>query len=209
MTPEERDAEDKQLREEAENKRKAAATEQEAAAAKAQQEREQREAAHKAAVDAQMDKFGLNERRRAEAERLEAMRVAAEKARPKPKAPPRQCTRRAFSQLLTNTASSQSVASQSLTTAIARKSGANIGGSESVISMTGGTPVCTQKTAFEPKLPPVGKCLACITEWQAAEFYGWVRGKGYPPPKVEWICQATVQITAERCGTGTSKVSNQ
>ena len=82
------------------------------------------------------------------------------------------------------------------------------GGSESIVSSTVSGASCTQRTQFEMKPPPVGNCLACITEKQAMAF-GYVPGKGYPPPKTEWVCKATITYVAERCGSGTSKVSAQ
>lgn len=183
----------------AEAKRLAAEAARKAEAARVEGERQSK-------VDAIASQIGPG--KRAAAERLARMNEELAALRPKPKVQPRQCTTRSFSQVLTNTASSQSTASQSLATAIARKSGANIGGSESVVSMTGGAPSCTQETVLTMKPPPVGKCLACISEALAAQF-GWVPGKGYPPPKVEWVCKATVQVTAEKCGTGSAKVSAQ
>ncbi|MFA9201816.1 MAG: hypothetical protein ACEQR8_11685, partial [Cypionkella sp.] len=72
-----------------------------------------------------------------------------------------------------------------------------------------GAPTCTQQNQLYIKPPPVGTCLSCISEAMATNMYGWVKGKGYPPPKTEWVCKAVVTFTAEKCGSGTSKVSNQ
>lgn len=126
---------------------------------------------------------------------------------PAPKA--RQCTSRSFSQTMSNTHASQSTAQSLLQSAIAMKTGANITGSESVVSMTSGSTNCSQRSLADPmKRPPVGNCLACITENQAIQL-GYVPGQGWPAPKTEWVCKAVVQVVAEKCGLGSSAVSSQ
>ena len=102
-------------------------------------ERERKAADRKRKVDAQVIKMG-GEHRRPEAERYVQMQEAAEAARPKP--PPRQCTTRAFSHPLSDTLPTQAAAERSLQTLIARQSGCNITGSESVKSMTAGSISC-------------------------------------------------------------------
>ena len=66
-----------------------------------------------------------------------------------------------------------------------------------------------QRNGMYIKPPPVGTCLSCIDEKMAINLYGYVPGQGYPPPKTEWVCKAIMTYVAERCGSGTSKVSAQ
>jgi hypothetical protein len=40
-------------------------------------------------------------------------------------------------------------------------------------------------------------------------MFGWVPGSGWPAPKTEYVCKVSVIVVAERCGSGTSKVSSQ
>ena len=179
-------------------------------------ERQAREAEFRREVDAQLASMGGNPSRRAEAERFVKMRQDAAAARAKLPTPPRQCTSRTWTQPFTSSGKTRDAAFASMTTAVARKSGCNIGGSESVLSMSQATAAnCTERTlpslasvTLNGKYPPIGTCLACISETQAASL-GWVKGKGWPAPEKEWVCTATVQCAAERCGTGSSAVSAQ
>jgi hypothetical protein len=158
-------------------------------------------------VDAQLARMGGNPARRAEAERFVRMQEDAQKARAK--LPKRQCTSRTWSQPMNTSGQTRDAAFAQLTGAVSRKSGCNIGGSESVLSMSLATAAnCSERALPSLKPPPVGTCLACITEKQAIAM-GYVPGKGWPPPKKEWVCKATVACAAEKCGSGTSAVSAQ
>lgn len=83
LTPEQRAAEDARLRSESDAKRAQAEAGRRAAEERVERQQREQEAQHKARIDAQMKQFGMGESRRAEAERLNAMREAAEAARPK------------------------------------------------------------------------------------------------------------------------------
>ncbi len=165
------------------------------------------EAERQAKVDAIAQQIGPG--KRAEAERLAKMNDELAAARPKPSAP-RQCTSRSFSSTITATRASQQEARNSLASMVSRKGNCNITGSETALSIAaGGGANCSERTVLYIKPPPVGKCLACIEERYAIQLYGYVPGKGYPPPLKEWTCRQAVQCVAEKCGTGTSKVSQQ
>jgi len=212
-TPEERAAEAKAKAErdarQAELKRMADAKAAEVARVKAAAEAKRR--ADIAAMEAQ-----LGPGKRASAERLLAMNEEVAKYRPKvplavaPKpsatplpspSPARQCTRRQGTQQITDRAATREAAEAE----IARARGTP-GGSESIVESSVSAPTCSQQKVLYLKPPPVGKCLACISEALATDLYGWVKGQGYPPPATEWVCKATVTFTAERCGNGPSKV---
>ena len=213
-TPEERAAEAK-----AKAEREARAAEQKRIAdAKAAEEARQRAAAEEARrqrVAAIAREIGPG--KTAAAERLLQLNEEAAKFRPQPRptasatpaatptpaSKPRQCTQRQGTQPASNVADTREKAEAGVLRARAVP-----GGSESIVSSTVSGASCTQRTQFEMKPPPVGNCLACITEKQAMAF-GYVPGKGYPPPKTEWVCKATITYVAERCGSGTSKVSAQ
>lgn len=174
-------------------------------AAKREQARKQAEFNRK--VDAQLAKMGGNPARRGEAERFVRMQDDAQKARDK--IPKRNCTSRTWSQPMTSQGRTRDAAFASLTGAVAMKSGCNITGSESVLSMSLATAAnCSERALPSLKPPPIGTCLACITEKQAVAL-GYVPGKGWPPPQKEWVCKATASCAAEKCGTGTSAVSGQ
>lgn len=145
----------------------------------------------------------LGPAKRAEAERLQRMNDELAALRPKPQ-PKRQCTTRSATQSVSNSADTEAAARSG----IARAQG-SIGGSETRTSNSVGPASCSQRNMLELKPPPVGKCLACIDEKLAINLYGYVPGKGYPPPRTEWVCTATVTYTAEKCGSGASKVSAQ
>ncbi len=207
----ERKAKEAEIARQEEIKRREAA----ARAAEAERKRLAEEAARKAElarVEAERQKKidaiaqQLGPGKRDAAERLQKMNDELAALRPKPKSPARQCTARSFSQ--TVSASGQSQAS-----ALANLRGpgglCKITGSESRKSETLGAPNCTQRAAVYMKPPPVGKCLSCITEKMAISMYGYVPGKGYPPPPTEWVCTATVQCVAETCSRGPSRVTNQ
>ena len=173
----------------------------------AERERARQQAEHDRKVDAQLASMGGNPARRAEAERFVRMKEEAEKARAK--IPKRQCTSRTWSQPFSTSGSTRDAAFASLTGAVDRKSGCSIGGSETLLSMSQATAAnCSERALPSIKPPPVGTCLACITEKQAIAL-GYVPGKGWPPAKKEWVCKATVSCAAEKCGTGSSTVSGQ
>lgn len=163
------------------------------------------EAERQRKVDAIAEQLGPA--KRAEAERLQRMNDQLAALRPKPRATPapRQCTSRSGTQSVSNAADTEAAARSG----IARAQG-NIGGSETRTSNSVGPASCSQRNV--PDLlghPPVGNCFACISEKQAVALFGYIPGKGYPPPRTEWVCTATVTYTAERCGSGSSKVSAQ
>jgi len=160
-------------------------------------EREAREAEIKRQVDAEVARLGAH--RRAEAERSVRMRQEAAAAR----TPPRQCTTRSGTQQASITHATREGAQA----AIARVR-ATPGGSETITSSNVGPASCTQRTVAHITPPPVGNCFACISEQQAVSL-GYVRGKGWPAPEVEWVCTATIQFTAQRCGSGSSTVTAQ
>ncbi len=74
--------------------------------------------------------------------------------RPKPA---RQCTTRSFTQPMSSSGANQSNAYDSLMAAIARRSGADIGGSESIVSMTAsGSPSCAKEKGDGDRLATAG-----------------------------------------------------
>lgn len=173
----------------------------------AERERARLKAEFDRKVDRQLASMGGNPARRAEAERFVRMQEEAEKARGK--LPKRQCTSRTWSQPFSTSGRTRDAAFASLTGAVDRKSGCSIGGSESLLSMSMATAAnCSERTLPSIKPPPIGTCLACITEKQAVAL-GYVPGKGWPPASREWVCKATVSCAAEKCGTGSSTVSGQ
>ena len=210
-TPEERAREAKAAEE-----RKAKLAAEERARAAAEKERlaaQQRAAeARQARVDSIAREIGPA--KRAEAERLQKLneelaalrpkQVARPSAKPTPTATPtkpaRQCTSRTATETVSNVSSTREGAQAGLS-----RANGNIGGSESQVSKSLGAATCKQRNQLALKPPPVGTCLACISEKQAAAL-GWVKGKGWPAPKTEWVCTAPLTYTAEKCGTGTSKV---
>jgi hypothetical protein len=222
MTPEERAAEDARAAKQraAEDARKQ--QERDAARAREIAEKNAKEAAYKTKIDTTLSQLGWAPSRRAEAERFVAMREAAERARPKttpvnaspspskadnvpanPK-PPKSCTSRAFGLPISGSGRSQSAAMSGLLSPACVR-----GGNESLKSVTVGAPTCTQRAVPSLNAPPVGKCLACIPESLAVAQFGYIPGKGYPPPAQEWVCKATAQCTVELCESGPSKVSSQ
>ena len=211
-TPEERAAEAK-----AKAEREARAAElKRIADAKAAEEARQRaaaEAARRQQVNAIAQQIGPG--KSAAAERLHELNQQAAQFRPKPQptpsasptqaSAPRQCTQRQGTQPASFTANTREAAEAG----VARARGVP-GGSESIVSSSVSGSSCAQRNQLQLKPPPVGNCLACIDEKMAINLYGYVPGQGYPPPKVEWVCKATVTYTAERCGSGgPSKVSAQ
>ncbi|WP_133364682.1 hypothetical protein [Qipengyuania sediminis] len=212
-TPEERAAD---ARAAADRKAKLAAEEEARAAAEAARKAAEQRAI--AARNARVDTIArqIGPAKRAEAERLAKLNDELAALRPKPVArstaapsprpsptsssPPRQCTRRTATQTVTSVSSTREGAQAGLS-----RANGNIGGSESQISKSLGAASCQQRNQLALTPPPVGTCLACISEKQAAAL-GWVKGKGWPPPKTEWVCSAPLTYTAERCGTGASKV---
>lgn len=208
-TPEERAADAKAA---AERKAKLAAEE----AAKAAAEKERRAAEQRAiaARNARVDVIArqIGPAKRAEAERLQKLNEELAALRPKPvvraaatPAPtptkaPRQCTQRTATQTVSNVSTTREGAQAGLS-----RANGNIGGSESQVSKSLGAATCKQRNQLALTPPPVGTCLACISEKQAVAL-GWVKGKGWPAPKTEWVCTAPLTYTAEKCGTGTSKV---
>ncbi len=136
------------------------------------------------------------ERKKAEADAAQRAYQAALLAHSKKSKAPRQCTTRSLSTPVSFTAATEGAARAGL------RGGCNIGGSETVKSMTLGAPSCSQRNVLHIKPPPVGKCLSCIDEKMAINLYGYVPGKGYPSPKTEWICKATAQCVAEKCSSG-------
>jgi hypothetical protein len=214
-TLEERAAEAK-----AKAEREARAAEQKRIAdAKAAEEARQRaaaEAARRQRVNAIAQEIGPG--KTAAAERLVQLNEEAAKFRPQPRptasatpaatptpaSTPRQCTQRQGTQPASYTADTREKAEAG----VLRSRGVP-GGSESIVSSSVSGASCTQRNQFYMKPPPVGTCLACVDEKLAINLYGYVPGKGYPPPKTEWVCKATVTFVAERCGSGTSKVSAQ
>jgi hypothetical protein len=203
MTPEERAAEDARLAEErkaAEAERQRAAAE---AAARAKAERERVAAEHKAKIDAQMQALNLPESRRKEAERLNAMREAAEKARPKP--PAKMCKSRLLNAFAETNGKSQAEAMSAMMAAVAHDCQARTGSGAN----SAAAPKCKLNKGYREAYPPVGKCLACITEAQATSL-GWVKGKGWPPPEPDyWTCSATAQCSKPLNDCGGAKVSAQ
>jgi hypothetical protein len=206
----ERKAKEAEAARQAEIKRK----ETEARAAEAERKRLAAEAARKAElarieaerqkkVDAIAEQLGPGKRQAAE--KLQKMNDELAALRPKPKVtpPPRQCKSRSFSTPVSNTASTEAAARKGLSAYC------NIGGSETVTSKSMGAMTCSQRQGLYLKPPPVGKCLSCISEQMAINMFGYVPGKGYPPPPVEWVCKATTQCVAETCGTGPSRVRQE
>lgn len=173
----------------------------------AKREQARRKAEFDRKVDAQLAKLGGNPARRAEAERFVRMQEDAQKARDK--LPKRNCTSRTWSQPIASSGKTRQAAFDQLTGTVRMQSGCNIGGSETVLSMSLATAAnCSERTLPSMKPPPIGTCLACITQQQAISL-GYVPGKGWPPPPKEWVCKATASCAAEKCGSGTGKVSNQ
>lgn len=162
------------------------------------------EAERQRKIDAIAQQLGPT--KRAEAERLQRMNEEIAALRPKSTSAskPRQCTQRQGIQQVSSSASTREAAEKSVS-----RSRATPGGSESILSSSVGGASCIQRNMSEFPKPPVGTCLACISEWMATNYFGWVRGQGYPPPKTEWVCTASVTYTAERCGKGESKVLAQ
>jgi len=210
-TPEERAAE---ARAQAEREARAA-EEKRLADAKAAEEARRRaaaEAARRQEVNAIAQQIGPG--KTAAAERLQKLNEEAAAFRPKPQptpsatptqaSAPRQCTQRQGTQPVSFTADTREKAEAG----VLRSRGVP-GGSESIVSSSVSGASCTQRNQLQLKGPPVGNCLACISEQMAINLYGYVPGQGYPPPKTEWVCKATVTFVAERCGSGPSKVSAQ
>lgn len=214
-TPEERAAEAKAKAErdarEAEQKRIA-----EAKAAEEARLRAAAEEARRQRVNAIAQQIGPG--KTAAAERLAQLNEEAVKFRPQPRptasakpaatptpaSTPRQCTQRQGTQPASYTADTREKAEAG----VLRSRGVP-GGSESIVSSSVSAASCTQRNQLYIKPPPVGTCLSCVDEKLAINLYGYVPGKGYPPPKTEWVCKATVTYVAERCGSGPSKVSAQ
>jgi hypothetical protein len=171
-----------------------------------QAEKERIAAEEKRKVDVIANQIGPG--KQAAAEKLSTMNEQLRALRPKPR--PRQCASRSFSQTMSNSSANQGNAYDRLMAAIAMKTGANITGSESVVSMTAtGAPSCSRQSVVDPMpKPPVGDCLACISESQA-KLLGYIPGKGWPPPNSEWVCKVAVQVVAEKCSSGPSSVTSQ
>ena len=173
----------------------------------AERERARLKAEFDRKVDAQLASMGGNPARRAEAERFVRMKEEAEKARAK--IPKRQCSSRTWSQPMNVSGRTRDAAFANLTDAVSRRAGCNIGGSETVLSMSLATAAnCSEHVLPHLNPPPIGSCLACITQQQAVAL-GYVPGKGWPPPPKEWVCKATASCAAEKCSTGPSTVSGQ
>ncbi|MCZ8283431.1 MAG: hypothetical protein O9286_14465 [Aquidulcibacter sp.] len=162
-------------------------------------------------VDAQLAKMGGNPARRAEAERFVGMQEEAERARAKlPRPRPKTCTSRTWDQATSIAGSTRDFAFAALTTSVSRRQGCTIGGSETLTSVRFATAAnCSERVVPYLDAPKVGTCLACISEELAIRF-GYVPGKGWPPPETEWVCTATLACAAQKCGDSAgSKVSEQ
>lgn len=211
-TPEERALEARIAQERAaklaEHKRIADAKAAEAARIKAASEAKRR--AQIAAMEAQ-----LGPGKRASAERLLAMNEEVAKFRPKvplavmPRpsssaSATRQCSRRQASQPVSFSAATREAAEAGIVRARATP-----GGSETIVQSVVSAASCSQQKVLQLTPPPVGNCLSCISEKMAASMYGWIKGRGYPPAKSEWVCKAAVSFIAERCASDASKVIGQ
>jgi hypothetical protein len=114
------------------------------------------------------------------------------------------CATRNSSQVIEADGDTLDSAQRQLSVLIANGSGADISGSESVVSMSAGAPTCAQKTVSDPmKPPPIGTCLACITEVQA-EALGYIPGQGWPAPLSHWTCSAQANVVIKRCEINSS-----
>lgn len=198
-----RRAEEERRRQVAEARAAEEARQRAAAEAARQAEIARVEAARQQRVDAIAEQIGPG--KRAEAERLQRMNDQLAALRPKPRpTPARQCTQRAGIQRVSATRDTREAAEAEVARARATP-----GGSETIVANRVSGASCEQRTEAQiMRPPPVGTCLACISEQQATAL-GWVKGTGWPPPRVEWVCTATIDYTAERCGSGTSTVTAQ
>ena len=173
--------------------------------------REAREVEYRRKVDAQLAKMGGNPARRAEAERFVAMQQEAEAARARlARAKPKSCTARTWDQAVAHPGSTRDIAFAALNTSVSRRSGCSIGGNESVTSVRLASAAnCEQRKLPQLKQPPVGNCFQCISQ-ETAVLYGYIPGKGWPEPEIEWVCNATIACAAQKCGDGSgSKVTTQ
>lgn len=172
-----------------------------------QAERQRQDAVIQRRVDAEVAIVG--EHRRSEVEARIRMQDAAANARGQAYAKKQSCSERSFPGTISARNSARERAEASLQRSIGMKSGCSITGSETLISMAAGSSSCVSQVIYEGPRPKVGKCLACITEQQAINLFGYVPGKGYPPPRTEWVCKAQVQCVAQKCASGPVTVAPQ
>lgn len=157
---------------------------------------------HKRKVDAQLKALGGNESNRANAERLVKLKEQVAKSGQgesncsviiKP------YTKDMFGE-------SEQIARSQMVAAM-KNSGFACGDSPAVSISDITCKDITLKPLENPK-PPVGNCLACISEELAAKFYGWKKGVGYPAPvkeKTKWACSVTAKCNVSKCGNKATK----
>lgn len=156
-----------------------------------------KKAQFEAEVRSEMTRLGAH-REKEIRQRLE-LRDRAQTAMPKP--PPPQCT--------TEIVSATPVWQQKTQAAAIAAGKANIGrscGSARLLSHSGLS--CAQDAAVTLKKPPVGSCLACISEKQAIAL-GYVPGKGWPKPLATWTCRTTAKCERERCTGAPASATRQ
>ena len=173
-----------------------------AAAEREQEKQRQIEAAAKARRDAEVkaetDRLGAH--RQAEIRRKLELRDKAMAARPKE--PTKQC------RIERNTRNSSWQGKTNGDALLSAQRGVrSLCGSGEMLGST--APVCSPDPVNELPKPPVGDCLACISEKQATSL-GWVKGVGWPKREPTWTCKASATCKVEKCdAVGSSAGSRQ
>jgi pyruvate/2-oxoglutarate dehydrogenase complex dihydrolipoamide acyltransferase (E2) component len=160
-----------------------------------------REAEHKRAVDAQLKLMGGSESRRVEAERLVMLREKADAALASDKS----CKEVTQSYQLNRIGSDEMTARFRMKEAMSNSAHMASCGNSPLIDIS---PVICKNTSLNPvqlPKPPVGGCLACISEDMATKMYGWKKGVGYPiaaKGEAQWTCSITTKCKQKSCGSG-------
>ena len=158
----------------------------------------QRKARFEAEVQAEVSRLGAH--REGEIRRRLELRENALSLRPTP--PPRQCTTQTLPRSQSWQGKDQASAMLSAT-----RGSANVCGRDAKVSTS--PPACKRDPVLQMTRPPIGTCLACISEKQAIAL-GYVPGRGWPKPNESWTCSVSAQCKVEKCtGDGPAAVSRQ
>ena len=194
-----------------EERRRANMTPEQLKAADAERERQLAEKRRREAAEA--ERLAAEKARKVEAlsEALGGREAAAKRLQPldeeaakyRPKAPAAICTTKTVAKPFSVTRANQVEAVAAIDRE--QKSACGNGGRY----LYANSPRCKSLPPVALPRPPVGDCLACISEKMAKNLYNWDPVSGYPPlPPDQWSCEVTVQCEVRRC-TGNSSASKQ